>query len=142
MRRKRRKNVISVPVASMGDIAFLLIIFFLVACRLAQDKKITPPASVDAAEMKESQISVLIDEAGIFYVNGQRVEDVKAVKAEVKTMLDRRNATNIVQRTVMFKCDASITKPKFEPVLEAIAEAGGIIGAVGKQGEPPDTESP
>ena len=33
---------------------------------------------------------------------------------------------------MQFKCDAAIYKETFEPVLKAIAEAGGIIEAVGE----------
>lgn len=37
------------------------------------------------------------------------------------------------QRHVQFKCDSTVTKQQFEPVLKAIAEAGGIIEAVGEE---------
>ena len=37
------------------------------------------------------------------------------------------------QRHVQFKCDASLAKETFEPVLKAIAEGGGIIEAVGEE---------
>lgn len=134
MRKRKKRRQVIVPVASMGDIAFLLIIFFLIASRLAQDKQITQPHSLDAVELKEAVISVLIDENGHYYVNGREMDSVKKVEAEVKEMLERRNATNELQRTVMFKCDAEVTKFKFEPVIEAIVEAGGIIGAVGRRG--------
>ena len=39
------------------------------------------------------------------------------------------------QRHVQFKCDASLPKEVFEPVLKAIAEGGGIIEAVGDKDE-------
>ena len=39
------------------------------------------------------------------------------------------------QRHVQFKCDAALPKEQFEPVLKAIAEAGGIIDAVGEKNE-------
>jgi len=120
----------------MGDIAFLLIIFFLVASRLAQDKAIDRPTSLDAAKLQETRVSVQIDADGIAYVNGRRMESEKEIKAEVKDMLDRRVATNALQRTVMFKCDKSVKKRIFEPVIEAIAEAGGLLAAVGEQGAP------
>ena len=47
MRRKRKKQAISVPTASMGDIAFLLIIFFMVCSKFSQDVaiKLKPPVA-------------------------------------------------------------------------------------------------
>lgn len=137
MRKRRRKKQVLVPVAGMGDIAFLLIIFFLVTSRLAQDKAIDRPTSFDAAKLKETPISVLITADGMSYVNGRRMESNKEVKTEVKDMLDRRNATNSLQRTVMFKCDKTVKKSVFEPIIEAISEAGGLVAAVGDQGAAP-----
>jgi biopolymer transport protein ExbD len=136
MRKKRRRKQVIVPVAGMGDIAFLLIIFFLVASRLAQDKAIERPTSMDAEKLKETRISVQVDADGIAYVNGRRMESGKEVKAEVKDMLDRRVATNSMQRIVMFKCDKNVRKNIFEPIIEAISEAGGLLAAVGDQGAP------
>jgi biopolymer transport protein ExbD len=135
-KRRQKKSMITVPVASMGDIAFLLIIFFMVASRISQDKRIESASSLDSEELKESKIMVLIDDKGISYVNGQRQDSVKMVQAEVQEMLDRRDATNVLQRTVMFKCDHSVRKIVFEPVIEAIVEAGGILAAVGDLGDP------
>jgi hypothetical protein len=42
------------------------------------------------------------------------------------------NAVTEEQRFVQFKCDAAIPKETFEPVLKAIAEAGGRLKAVGE----------
>jgi hypothetical protein len=39
------------------------------------------------------------------------------------------------QRHVQFKCDSTLTKDQYEPVLQAIAQAGGIIDAVGEKSE-------
>ena len=135
-KRRKKKSMITVPVASMGDIAFLLIIFFMIASRLSQDKQIESATSLDAEELKEASITVLIDAEGIAYVNGRRQDSSKMVQAEVQEMLDRRDSTNVLQRTVMFKCDQAVRKLVFEPVIEAIVEAGGIMAAVGDRGEP------
>ena len=100
MRKRKRRRQIIVPVASMGDIAFLLIIFFLIASRLAQDKKITQPQSLDAVELKESVISVLIDENGHYYVNGREMKTAKDVQAEVQEMLGRRNPLGLLSEDI------------------------------------------
>jgi len=138
MKKKRRlkKSMITVPVASMGDIAFLLIIFFMVASRLAHEKKVDSPVSMDADQVKETKLMVQIDGDGFLYVNGQRHESPKAIQAEIKTMLDARDATNVLQRTILFKCDRKIKKTVFEPVIEAIVEAGGVVAAIGDVGDP------
>jgi len=55
--------MIPVPVASMGDIAFLLIIFFMVCSRFAKDPgvSIDPPTTVDVNKLDDYPIVVLID---------------------------------------------------------------------------------
>lgn len=132
-RRKKRRKVL-VPIASMGDIAFLLIIFFLVLSEFAKEKDlpITPPMSVHV-EKTEAVVAarVAIDESGVIYLDGIRVESAKDIEWGVRALLTDTVIDD--QRHVQFKCDANLPKEKFEPVLKAIAEAGGIIEAVGEK---------
>jgi hypothetical protein len=51
----------------------------------------------------------------------------------VRSLLTRTVSDD--QRHVQFKCDATLPKESFEPVLQAIAAAGGIIEAVGEEAE-------
>ncbi|MBT7068594.1 MAG: biopolymer transporter ExbD [Verrucomicrobia bacterium] len=134
--RKRRKPV-PVPVASMGDIAFLLIIFFLVCSEVAKDKtnlEVTLPLS-EYVEKQEASVAarVAVDEAGQIFLDGEAVGSPKDVEWGVRAMLASTVADD--QRHVQFKCDAKLPKDTFEPVLKAIAEAGGIIDAVGEKQE-------
>jgi biopolymer transport protein ExbD len=134
--RKKRKPV-PVPVASMGDIAFLLIIFFLVCSEVAKDKTnlaVTLPLSeyVKKTEAKAAA-RVAIDETGQIFLDGQAVASAKDVEWGVRAMLANTVADD--QRHVQFKCDANLSKEVFEPVLQAIAGAGGMIDAVGEKQE-------
>jgi biopolymer transport protein ExbD len=128
--KKRRK--VQVPVASMGDIAFLLIIFFLLLSEFAKDKDlpIALPTSTHVDKTKAVVAArVAIDAAGIIYLDGNRVENAKDVEWGVRALLARTVSDE--QRHVQFKCDAKLPKETFEPVLQAIVEAGGKIEAVG-----------
>jgi len=131
----RRRRKINVPVASMGDIAFLLIIFFMICSNFAQDAhvKLTPPESLSIEIMEESNISVSIDENDLIYVQGQPVGSADSVEAIVAALLEARAAD--ASRLVLFKCDRDADKSVFEPVLDAISRAGGIIAAVGERVE-------
>lgn len=129
MRKRRRRVAINVPVASMGDIAFLLIIFFMVCSRFAQEAPLEPPKSIDAREVTKGQISVSIDAEGLIYFQGRLMPDASAVEWGVRSMVEGKTAEQA--RTVMFRCDRSVSKEKFEPVLEAIAKGGGLIAAIG-----------
>ena len=52
-RRRKARVAVSVPVASMGDIAFLLIAFFVLASQFAKDFPVQLAESVDIDIMDE-----------------------------------------------------------------------------------------
>ena len=129
-RRRRRKIVI--PVASMGDIAFLLIIFFMICSNFAKEAGIPvhPPKSPDIDRVKESSTVVTIDAEGKIYFQGRRVDDPRSVETEVTDLL--RNATTPESKMVLFRCDRAVARDVFEPVMDAITRGGGTIVAVGE----------
>lgn len=131
----RRKMGIAVPTTSMGDIAFLLIIFFMVCSNFAKEASITyePPLAVDVDSVENAPTSVVLDAEGDLYLNGKRVADVAAVESMIESFLVGKTTNE--ERMVLFKCDRGIEKRVFEPVLEAITRAGGLLVAVGDKRE-------
>jgi biopolymer transport protein ExbD len=135
-RNKKKRREVPVPVASMGDIAFLLIIFFMVCSEITKEKKLKLelPTSEYVKKNEYALVArISIDEDGQIFFDGQPVESAKDVEWGVRAML--ADTTSEDQRHVQFKCDAVLPKQTFEPVLKAIAEAGGIIEAVGDLAE-------
>ena len=134
--RKKRRSV-PIPTASMGDIAFLLIIFFLVCSEVSKDRsdlEVTPPVSEHVRKNKAPVAArVTIDKTGTIYFDGDRIDNAKDVEWGVRSLLTRTVSDD--QRHVQFNCDATLPKESFEPVLQAIAAAGGIIEAVGNETE-------
>lgn len=133
-RRKKKRQIITVPIASMGDIAFLLIIFFLVCSEAVKDNSKVPvalPVSEYVEKTKATVVArVTIDETGEIHFDGARVDSAKDVEWGVRALLT--NTVSDDQRHVQFKCDKTQPKEVFQPVLQSIAEAGGIIEAVGE----------
>lgn len=132
-RRKKRAGPITVPIASMGDIAFLLIIFFMICSNFVREKNIeyTSPKAMDLSAVEESRISVAMDKEGELYLDGKPIADADALKSALEPRLKDKDAMDVKGRSVMFKCDNALLKTDFEPVLEAIVGAGGIVVAVG-----------
>jgi biopolymer transport protein ExbD len=133
--KSKRRKPVPVPVASMGDIAFLLIIFFLVCSEVTKDKsnlQVSLPLS-EYVEKVESRTAarVAVDETGQIFLDGVAVSTAKDVEWGVRALLANTVADD--QRHVQFKCDANLPKEMFEPVLQAIATAGGVIDAVGER---------
>ena len=137
--RRPAAKTIEIPVASLGDIAFLLITFFMFCSTFSRSGggKIAPPQATNIIQLKETKVLVEIDEDGKIYVQGQPVPNAEAVESGVGSLLE--GAKSDQERTVMFKCDKHLNKQVFEPVLGAIAKAGGTIAALGEK--PRDTET-
>lgn len=136
MSRKRRRNrdkrrPVPVPIASMGDIAFLLIIFFIMVSEATKDKNVDLDLPVDARVQKvnvQFAARIAMDRDGRIFFDSDEVQNAKDVEYALKAILDDTESED--QRHVQFKCHNSLTKSQFEPVIQAIAEAGGIIQAV------------
>ncbi|MFM2171426.1 MAG: Biopolymer transport protein ExbD/TolR [Verrucomicrobiota bacterium] len=133
-RRKKKREPIALPIASMGDIAFLLIIFFLVCSEAIKDNSnvpVTLPRSKHVATPKATVAAyVTIDGNGVIHFDGKPVDNPKDIEFLVTGALSSTVADD--QRHIQFKCDKSQPKEIFQPVLQAIASAGGIIEAVGE----------
>lgn len=130
--RKARRVAPTVPLASMGDIAFLLTIFFILTSNFAKDdtRKIKPPSARELAQMENQNVSVSIDADGGIFFNGRPVASPATVEAGVAGFLVGKKETK--DRMVVFRCDKGVDKKVFEPVLAAISKAGGVIAAVGE----------
>lgn len=131
--RKKKRRKVQVPIASMGDIAFLLIIFFMLLSEFSKDKDL-PIELPRSDQVKKTEVVVVARVAvaadGVIYFDGDQVDSAKDIEWGVRALLSKTVADE--QRHVQFKCDASLSKEQFEPVLKAIAEGGGIIEAVGE----------
>ncbi len=131
--QSKKRKAVPVPIASMGDIAFLLIIFFMVCSEVSKDKNMAVllPLSEHVKKMQAVVVArIAVDEKGEIYFDGTRVDNAKDVEWGVRALLT--NTISDDQRHVQFKCDSALPKETFEPVIKAIAAAGGIIEAVGE----------
>jgi ABC-type multidrug transport system ATPase subunit len=75
------------------------------------------------------------DDAGadleeVFIRVSHGTETTKSAEAGKKAL---ENKTTTKSRMVLFKCDRFAAKRVFEPVLDAIASAGGVIVAIGEK---------
>jgi biopolymer transport protein ExbD len=86
--RRVRRREWQLSFASMSDIAFLLIIFFVVAGRFARttDREVVLP-SVELGERREPRdIELTVTRDSRYFVNGSRVEP-DALKEEIESYL-------------------------------------------------------
>jgi len=131
---KKKRRQVMIPLASMGDIVFMLIIFFILASEFDKRKnldiELTESAQVEEPEFPIA-CRVAMDADAKLYFDGELMDSVKSIEYAVQAKV--LNAESDAQRRVEFQADKELRKDQFEPVLKAIAEGGGIIEAVAKE---------
>jgi biopolymer transport protein ExbD len=134
-RRGSRTNVM-VPVASMGDIAFLLIIFFIITSDFIKMRQadVALPRNPEIKEIeKASPIVVAYDTDGRIYVDGRQIPGADAVESEVNSVLVSRFGDRTENYKVLFQCDRDHVGNDFEPIIKGIAAAGAQLQMAGRE---------
>jgi biopolymer transport protein ExbD len=121
----RKKFETSIPTMAMGDIAFLLLIFFVILAKAQDDSHVKwDPATADVLEQAGNvRASVAIDINNKTYLNGVEIGHGQIAAA----LADLLGESPAGQRTVLLKVHREATATYFEPVIEAVSEAGGEL---------------
>lgn len=130
MRRRPKHELPVVPTANLVDIAILLIIFYMACSHFIQRTagNVSMPKAPDLQKKSEPIVMVTIDDLSNVYIQGRPFPRA-SVEGEIASLIRDKKTED--GRTVMFKCDASLGRESYEPVLAAIAKAGALILAVG-----------
>ena len=135
-----------IPTANLVDIAILLIIFYMACSHFISGSagKITPPKS--PGPRRTSTFTPPTSRPSTSPPRGPTCRPCvtssqpswppAAASSGVAAIIKGR--TNDDERTVMFKCDAGVNRAVFEPTLNAIVQAGGLILAVGENVPQPE----
>jgi biopolymer transport protein ExbD len=110
---------------AMGDIAFNLLIFFVILARATDDSHVRwePAKAVEVTSAGMAKVSVAIDDENKYYINGQQV-GIAQIAPQIEQILGDAVADD---RTVFLKVHRNATANHFEPVIEAVSEAGGTL---------------
>lgn len=129
--KKRRDLESEIPAASMADIAFLLLIFFLVTTTINSDKgvSLTLPEISDEPPKKLNQdriLNILISNAGEIMVNDEIIEQRSQLRSEVKNSLEElgRDAAGKYEKIVSIKTQAETLYDDYIFVLDQVKMAG------------------
>ena len=114
-----------VPSVAMGDIAFNLLIFFVILAKAQDDSHLQwLPAQAQQLEgVATSKASVLIDRENKLHLNGQEIGQAQLAKG----LSDILGTAPQGERTVLLKVHKDATAMYYEAVIEAISEAGGDL---------------
>ena len=133
--RKRRRRVVGgfPELTSFADIAFLLIIYFILATSFHQQTglKTDIPAGQQAKEAKTDEKIITLRDDGLFW--GERQVTVPQLHAELGGLnLPQKDPNN---RVVQFEAKEGVLWQSYYEVLAAIRNAGGEPGIVMETGD-------
>lgn len=125
MKLPRKRLTASIPSFAMGDIGFLLLIFFVILARAQDDSHIRwEPAKLPEVTMAAAPLASVVIDAGFkTYLDGKEIapEEIAARLSEIL------GETPAGQRNVFLKVHREAKASHFEPVIAAISEAGGDL---------------
>lgn len=126
MKLKRRKLLVEPPTTAAPDIAFILIVFFLICASVQPDtgRPQDIPRSEDTADKTQSQnLEILLTEETIV-INGAQVPLAK-LKSKVTQLLTGKDKE--ADRVVIVKSANATTYQRWIQATTAIEQAGGIV---------------
>ena len=124
--RKQSKVSGAIPTSSMADIAFLLLIFFLVTTQFPQDRKrdvVTPEAAttVQLDEKRQNVLHLWIDADGSVFIN-----DAPVVMARVSEVVAPVYEQSEGELVVAIRSDRAVPYAVIDGVTEELREAGAL----------------
>lgn len=112
--------------AAMSDLAFLLIIFFMVCAHFVEQSgtQVQLPLASSGEESDELPIKVTVTENGAFFVN-----EMSIPASELSRELGGRvrMAETPTDKTVILKAERKLNYEKIRPVVNAVDRAGGML---------------
>ncbi|MFO7559305.1 MAG: biopolymer transporter ExbD [Desulfobacterales bacterium] len=119
-RKKRPRYLIQVPLTSLIDIVFMLLIYFLLTTNFMVDEGISIklPQARTAAPQTQQEITVYVDKEGRIYIKNRPVPEEMVFK-HIKEMIGGQE-----DRLVVVKADREVVLNKAVKVMDLAKAAG------------------
>jgi len=119
------------PLASFSDIAFLLIIFFIIVTQIIKTKgiELDIPAG-EKSQSAEKETNTINLDADIITFNGDTLPDVKELQQRL-TELDLETAEGN-DKVVIVEATESVSYELWFSACSSVLNAGGVVGFVEK----------
>ncbi len=125
-----------IPNASMADIAFLLLTFFLVTTTIANDRglsiQLPPPPEANPPEdvkvQERNMFKIQINSSDALLVEGEPMSDITGLKDQIKVFImnngqDPESSDSPDKAIVSYKTDRGTTHKRFIEILDIIQGA-------------------
>ena len=129
--RRRKKPSLVLPLTSMGDIAFLLIIFFMLVSNFMKTANVDmeEPHAADLDKQEAPKQSVTMDRDGVIWYQGQEVRATELADL-IKPFVEDDKDLQVhvaIHKTLSYK--------DFESLINAISESGAKLVLTGQREE-------
>jgi len=122
--------------ASLIDIAFLLLIFFILTTTFAKtagNKLTIPSGSSDASKKQEQQLTINMKPGEIRF--GEKSERMSLEELRMALKMQQFPAKDPAQRVVILDSAPTVQYDDYFQVVMAIANAGGVMALVDQEEE-------
>ena len=125
IKRKDRPSP-EIPLTSTADVAFLLLVFFLVAASNQRDTgaALDLPGTVKTAPQDDARQLTLVVKQNLYQLNDQIVRGDAEMAAELRKRLANRKAP--ADRVVLLVADKAVDYQRWTTAMAAVESAGGI----------------
>jgi biopolymer transport protein ExbD len=125
MKIRRRHLEAGAPVVAMADIAFNLVLFFIILARTQDDSNLKwePAKGQHLESISQAKVSVTVNKEGEVYLNRMKV-DLTGLGPKIQEILGNDEQG---KRTVLLKIHKDTQAAIFEPIIEAVSQAGGDL---------------
>ena len=129
IRKDRRKND-DVPLSAFADIAFLLIIFFILTTTFVKTKGMTTeiPAGEKSEQAEDKTPTILLKGEQIFF-NDQRMSNFEHLRKELAA-LELNSRTNEEDRILLLEADADVMYQNYYQTMVTISRSGGLVSII------------
>ena len=134
LKRKAQANA-KIDVGSFSDIAFLLIIFFILTTtfvKIAGNKLEIPSGSSEESEVEQKQIAVTLSAESILY--GEDAKSISTDELRVALAKEKFETKEPDARMVVLETDNAVLYERYFQVVMAINDSGGVLTLIDHAG--------
>ena len=134
LKRKEQANT-EIDVGSFSDIAFLLIIFFILTTtfvKIAGNKIEIPSGSDSESDAEQKQIAITLKADSIGY--GEDTKDLSMDELRLALAKEKFKTKEPDARMVVLETDGAVLYERYFQVVMAINESGGVMTLIDHAG--------
>ncbi len=133
LRRKKRPES-EVDVSSFSDVAFLLIIFFILTTtfKLIGGQELNIPSGEDGDSTEQKQLTISLSGKRIFYGEDSK-SSLTLRQLRVQLADEELSTKKEEQRMVVLESDENVVYQRYYNVMLAIRDADGIVALIERE---------